>query len=62
MYLVTYRPLSPTALQLHFTINFPANLIYPSHYFEIHFQDINYQAIRPPYNQVGMKVPCTLSA
>lgn len=62
MYLVTYRPLVDTALQLHFELLFPSPFTYPTHYFEIHFQDINFNAIKAPYNQKGIKIPCTLSS
>lgn len=62
MYLVTYRPLVDTALQLHFELKFASPEVYPSHYFEVHFQDINFNAIKAPYNQKGIKIPCTLSS
>lgn len=62
IYLVTYRPLATSALMLQFSILSASNYLYPNHYLEIYFQDINYNSIKPPYNQVGAKVPCILSS
>ena len=62
MYLVTERPQVSTALRLHFTLNFASPDIYPTHYLEIHFEDINMNAIKAPYNEIGNEVPCTLSS
>lgn len=62
IYVVTVRPIVETALQLQFQLLFSSGLTYPQHYFEVHFQDINFNAIKAPYNQQGIKIPCTLSS
>ena len=62
LYLVTTRPQVDTALQLHFELTFSSSLTYPDHYLEIVFEDINFDAIKSPYNIIGSSVPCTLSA
>ena len=61
-YLVTTRPQVDNALQLHFEVSFSSSLTYPDHYLEIVFQDLNFDAIKSPYNSVGSNVPCTLSS
>lgn len=61
MYLVTTRPITTNALQLHFSLGFTSSLVYPSHYLEIYFQDLDMASIKAPYNQLGGKVPCTLT-
>lgn len=50
IYVVTVRPIVDTALQIHFGLLFSSGLTYPQHYFEVHFQDINFNAIKAPYN------------
>lgn len=62
IYLVTERPSVDTALQIKFKMNFESLVSYPEHYFEIHFRDLNMDAIKPAYKFLGGKVPCTLSA
>lgn len=59
---MTTRPETDNALQLHFGVSFSSGLSYPNHYVEVVFEDINFDAIKAPYNTEGSEVPCTLSS
>lgn len=60
--IVTKRPQYPTALLIDFSLNINSPLIYPRHYLEIVFRDMDITAIQFPYNTPGSYVPCTLSS
>ena len=62
MYLVTERPQTDNAIQLHFALTSSSRLSFPDHYIEIVFEDRNMGAIKTPYNVPGSNVPCTLSS
>jgi hypothetical protein len=40
----------------------PSNLLFPNHYLEIIFRDLNINSIRIPNSNPGSSVPCTLSS